>query len=929
MSKVSNSKYISVKGAKTHNLKNVSIDIPRNKFVVVTGVSGSGKSSFAFDTLYAEGQRRYIESLSSYARQFLGKIKKPEVDVIKGIPPAIAIEQKVNTRNPRSTVGTSTEVYDYLKLLYARIGVTYSPVSGNIVKRHTTGDVIDYLLKLDEGTRFVILSAFQVKKERSFNQELELLQQQGFSRIELDGHIVRIKEAMTLEKEYKKFNLVIDRLAVSHSEDFMSRTADSIETAFFEGNNRCSVKVFIGDETKEKKFSKKFEADGLTFEEPTQDMFSFNNPVGACPKCEGYGKIIGVNEDLVVPNKYLSVYEGAVVCWRGEKMIEWKNDFIIKAAKYDFPIHKPYYELSDKEMDILWSGAKGVYGIYDFFDHLDEKKYKIQFRVLAARYKGKTRCPECKGRRLKKEAQYVKVGERSITELVDIPILKLKEFFDELKLSKHDSEVAKRILREINIRISFLINVGLGYLTLNRLSSTLSGGESQRINLATSLGSSLVGSLYILDEPSIGLHSRDTDKLIGVLKNLKSIGNTVVVVEHDEDIIRSAEEIIDIGPAAGVHGGEIVFQGDFDALDKSETLTSKYLRGVEKIEIPTFRRPWNSYVEIKGAVLNNLKGVSVKFPMGILTAVTGVSGSGKSTLVNEVLHNRLHKYYDSDGIDFDKSQIDGDLKMYDHVELINQSPIGKSSRSNPATYMKAYDEIRKLFSEQQASKINGFKPSHFSFNVAGGRCEECEGEGTVKVEMQFMADITMVCEHCNGKRFKDDILEVKYSGKSIYEVLELSVNQAIDFFSEKKGTLEKKIVKKLQPLLDVGLGYIKIGQSSSTLSGGESQRIKLAFFLSKENKAKPGIFIFDEPTTGLHFNDTKVLMKALNALVDKGNTAIVIEHNLDVVKSADWVIDLGPEGGDKGGNVVFEGVPEDIIKCEGSYTGQYLTEKMS
>jgi len=928
-----NTKYIEIQKARVHNLKNISLKIPLNRFVVVTGVSGSGKSSLAFDTLFAEGQRRYVESLSSYARQFLGRINKPEVDFIKGIPPAIAIEQKVNTRNPRSTVGTSTEIYDYLKLLFARVGKTISPVSGKEVTRQSVTDVVDYINTLEEGTRLIIGAPMRKKNGRSLLQEAELLLQQGFSRLETNNHIHRIDELLEAGSEdfcNGECNIVIDRIAVKFDEDTQSRIADSVQTAFFEGQGECIVKVFTNGDTISQSFSNLFEADGIEFEEPTVHMFSFNNPVGACPTCEGYGKVIGIDEDLVIPNKSLSIYQDAIACWKGEKMSEWKNELIYSADKFNFPIHKPYYELTEAQKFLLWTGNEYFHGLNRFFKYLEEKSYKIQYRVMLSRYRGKTTCPECKGSRLKKEAGYVKVAEKSLQELVLLPVTELKQFFDNLKLSQHDAEIAKRILIEIRNRLEFLCDVGLGYLTLNRLSSTLSGGESQRINLATSLGSSLVGSLYILDEPSIGLHSRDTDRLIKVLRRLQKIGNTVLVVEHDEEIIRAADEIIDIGPFAGQHGGEVVFQGNHTELEKKpESLTTKYLTGVEKIEIPQQRRKWTNSIEVVGARENNLKNLRIKFPLNTLTVVTGVSGSGKSSLVSKILFPALTKiqggYGERTG---HHDAILGDYKLLNAIEFIDQNPIGKSSRSNPVTYLKAYDEIRKLFSQQQAAKIQGLKPSHFSFNVDGGRCDECQGEGTIKVEMQFLADVYLVCESCGGKRFKEDILEVKYRDKNIDDILNLTVNEAIELFSKGKSSTEKKIVKRLQPLQDVGLGYIKLGQSSSTLSGGESQRVKLASFLAKEKDA-PTLFIFDEPTTGLHFHDISKLLDSFNALISRGHSIIIIEHNMEIIKSADWVIDLGPEGGDKGGELVFAGIPEDLVKETKSYTGEALKEKLN
>ena len=932
MSNSKNAKYIEIQNARVHNLKNISLKIPRNKFIVVTGVSGSGKSSLAFDTLFAEGQRRYVESLSSYARQFLGRINKPEVDFINGIPPAIAIEQKVNTRNPRSTVGTSTEIYDYLKLLYARVGQTISPVSGQLVSRNSVTDVVDFINNFEEGTRLIIVAPLKAKNGRSMLQEVELLMQQGFSRIETNDEIKRIDELVKADSTdfcNGSCNLVIDRAAVKHDEDTQSRLADSVQTAFYEGHGECVVKVYKNNSTESKHFSNRFEADGIEFEEPTVHMFSFNNPVGACPTCEGYGKVIGIDEDLVIPNKSLSIYQDAIACWKGEKMSKWKNELIYSAEKFNFPIHKPFYELTEEQKFLIWTGNQYFEGLNQFFKHLEEGSYKIQYRVMLSRYRGKTICPECKGSRLKKEAGYVKVAGKSLQEIVLMPVEELKEFFLQINLSEHERSIAKRILIEINNRLEFLNDVGLGYLTLNRLSSTLSGGESQRINLATSLGSSLVGSLYILDEPSIGLHSRDTEKLIKVLQRLKKIGNTVLVVEHDEEIIRAADEVIDIGPLAGQHGGEVVFQGSHEKLVQSpESLTTKYLTGIEEIPVPDRRRKWTNVIEIVGARENNLKNINVKFPLNTLTVITGVSGSGKSSLVSKILTPALTKilggYGEKTG---HHDAILGDYKMINAIEFIDQNPIGKSSRSNPVTYLKAYDEIRKLLSEQQASKIQGLKPSHFSFNVDGGRCDECQGEGTIKVEMQFLADVYLLCESCGGKRFKEDILDVKYKDLNVDDILNLTVNSAIELFKQGKSSTEKKITKRLQPLQDVGLGYIKLGQASSTLSGGESQRVKLASFLAKE-KDSPTLFIFDEPTTGLHFHDIRKLLDSFNALISRGHSILIIEHNMDVIKSADWIIDLGPEGGDKGGNLVFAGTPEKLIEEKNSYTAVALKEKL-
>ena len=925
-------KYIEIQHARVHNLKNISLKIPLNKFIVVTGVSGSGKSSLAFDTLFAEGQRRYVESLSSYARQFLGRINKPEVDFIKGIPPAIAIEQKVNTRNPRSTVGTSTEIYDYLKLLYARVGKTISPVSGEEVKRESVSDVLDFMNGFTEGTKATIASPLKVNNGRNILKEAELLLQQGFSRLEINEEIIRIEDLLKNPENYNctgNCSIIIDRISVNKDNDTQGRMADSVQTAFYEGHGECVVKILSEENPVAKTFSSRFEADGIEFEVPTLHMFSFNNPVGACPTCEGYGKVIGIDEDLVIPNKSLSVYQDAVACWKGEKMSEWKNELIYNAKKFDFPIHKPFYELTEAQRFLLWTGNQYFEGLNQFFKMLEENSYKIQYRVMLSRYRGKTICPECKGSRLKKEASYVKIAGKSLHELVLLPVSELRNFFDTLEFDKHETVLAKRILIEIKNRLSFLCEVGLGYLTLNRLSSTLSGGESQRINLATSLGSSLVGSLYILDEPSIGLHSRDSQRLIKVLRQLQSIGNTVLVVEHDEEIIRASDELIDIGPLAGQHGGEVVFQGNHMQLaEKPESLTTKYLSGVEKIEVPKHRRKWTNFIEVVGARENNLKNLRVKFPMNVMTVVTGVSGSGKSSLVTKILAPALTKLMGGMGDRTGQHDaILGDYHLLTAIEYIDQNPIGKSSRSNPVTYLKAYDEIRKLFSEQQAAKILGLQPSHFSFNVDGGRCDECQGEGTIKVEMQFLADVFLVCESCNGKRFKEDILEVKYHDKNIDDILNLTVDEAIELFSHGKSSTEKKITKRLQPLKDVGLGYIKLGQSSSTLSGGESQRVKLASFLALEKDA-PTLFVFDEPTTGLHFHDISKLLDSFNALISRGHSIIIIEHNLEIIKSADWIIDLGPEGGDKGGNLVFEGLPENLIKVKESYTGEALASKL-
>ena len=930
---MSDSKYISIRGAKVNNLKNINVDIPRNKLVVVTGLSGSGKSSLAFDTLYAEGQRRYVESLSSYARQFLGRMSKPECDFIKGIPPAIAIEQKVSSRNPRSTVGTSTEIYEYLRLLFARVGKTYSPISGQEVKKHSAEDIVQCMLSFPEGTKFTVLSPLKPREGRSLMEQLDIDLKQGFTRVEVNREIIRIEDflmqlqqAGDAQKKYN-INLLVDRMTADNQPSTASRLTDSAETAMYEGDGTCMLRFYLSDgSTQLFTFSTQFEADGIMFEEPSDQMFSFNSPIGACPTCEGFGRIIGIDEHLVIPNRALSVYDGAVVCWRGEKMSEWLKEFIHEAPAHNFPIFTPYYELTQEQKDYLWHGPREKACIDSFFKMLEENQYKIQYRVMLARYRGKTLCPTCHGTRLKKEASYVKVCGHSISELVDMPIYELREFFRTLQLSEHDAAIAKRILTEINNRIQFLMDVGLGYLTLNRLSNSLSGGESQRINLATSLGSSLVGSLYILDEPSIGLHSRDTERLIKVLRQLQELGNTVVVVEHDEEIIRSADYIIDIGPKAGRLGGEIVYQGDMKDLQPgSNSYTVRYLLGEEQIDLPSAYRPWNNYIEIKGARENNLKGIDVRFPLNVMTVVTGVSGSGKSTLVRDVFYKALKREYsESSERPGEHLSLEGDIKLVKDIEFVDQNPIGKSSRSNPVTYVKAYDEIRKLYAEQPLAKQLGFSAGYFSFNTEGGRCEECKGEGTVTVEMQFMADLVLECESCHGKRFKSDTLEVKYQGQNIHDILEMTVNQAIEFFTEHKQT---KIVKRLLPLQQVGLGYIKLGQSSSTLSGGENQRVKLAYFLSIE-KAEPTIFVFDEPTTGLHFHDIKKLLEAFDALISRGHTIVIIEHNLDVIKCADHVIDLGPEGGEKGGNLVACGTPKELAENPSSYTGQFLKEKL-
>ena len=920
---------IIVKGARVNNLKNIDVEIPRNKFVVITGLSGSGKSSLAFDTLYAEGQRRYVESLSSYARQFLGRMAKPECDFIKGLPPAIAIEQKVNTRNSRSTVGTSTEIYDYLRMLFSRIGKTISPISGNIVKRHTPEDVLNAIHTYPVGTRFALLTRIIPPDNRSMQVHLEVLSKEGYSRVERNGEFFQIQDIAVTAKKSDCYNLLVDRMSVSNSAEDDNRILDSIETAFFEGHGECILKFWINGEIQTLYFSKRFEADGIVFSEPTDLMFNFNNPIGACEHCEGFGKVIGIDENLVIPDKTLSVNDGAVFCWRGEKMSEWKREFIHIAAREKFPIHKPYYLLNESQKDLLWHGNRDFPGIDGFFKYVESKAYNIQYRVLLARYRGKTVCPECKGSRLKKEALYVKINGCSIFDIVKMPISSLAEWFENISLSETDAKIAQRLLAEIKNRLRFLNEVGLGYLTLDRLSSTLSGGESQRINLATSLGSSLVGSLYILDEPSIGLHSRDTFRLINVLKSLRDLGNTVVVVEHDEDIMRQADYIIDIGPAAGRHGGEVIYQGDVASLAKAtNSYTLQYLNGERQISLPSFRRKWTNYIEITGAAENNLKSVNVRFPLQVLTVVTGVSGSGKSTLVKDTLYRALMRHFgesaDAPGI---FKSLKGDINSINKVEFVDQSPIGKSTRSNPATYLKAFDEIRKLYSEQQLSQQMGYNAGYFSFNSPGGRCEECKGEGTITIEMQFMADITLQCESCHGKRYSNSALEVEYRGKNISDILDMTVNQAVEFFSEKNGSTENKIIKRLKPLQDVGLGYIKLGQSSSTLSGGENQRVKLAYYLCGD-KLSPTLFIFDEPTTGLHFHDINTLMKSFNQLIDNGHTIIIIEHNMDVIKCADYIIDMGPDGGDNGGNIVCCGTPEEISTCESSVTGRYLKEKL-
>ncbi len=921
--------YIYVQGARVHNLKNIDVRIPHNQLVVVTGLSGSGKSTLAFDTVFAEGQRRYVESLSSYARQFLGRIVKPDVDNITGIAPAVAIEQKVNTRNPRSTVGTSTEIYDYLRLLYARVGITYSPVSGCEVSIDTVTDVVDCIQSLPEGTRVSILSKMRFKEGEGVTERLLDMSKEGFQRIWFNGNTEQIEEAIKETSRIGKDDvyLVIDRVAASRQADDVSRFGDSVQTAMNYGDDSCTLLIYdtAGDPRKAD-FSGRFEADGMVFEQPTEYLFSFNNPLGACPVCEGYGKVIGIDENLVIPDKKKSIYDDAVACWRGDTMRAWKDQLVMNSSKFGFPIHKPFYELSKDEKALLWTGNEYFDGLNAFFKYLESEKYKVQYRVMLSRYTGKTVCPECNGGRLRKEASYVKVGGRSITDLVNVETEELLKFFRSLELTGEQMEKGGRILKEITTRLTYLDDVGLGYLTLDRLSSTLSGGESQRINLSTSLGSSLVGSMYILDEPSIGLHPRDTARLINVLKQLRDLGNTVIVVEHEEEIIRAADTIIDIGPFAGEFGGEVVYNGPAAEIEKAEnSLTADYLAGRRSIDPPAQIRGWRNYIEIKGARENNLRNIDVRFPLGIMTAVTGVSGSGKSSLVKGILYPALRRAIDEVGNrPGDHDALEGDVKLITAVEMVDQNPIGRSSRSNPVTYIKAYDEIRKLFSDQQMAKNMGFTPSHFSFNIAGGRCEECQGEGVISISMQFMADVELVCECCGGRRFKDDILEVKYAGKSIYDVLEMSVDEAVAFFSAHKNNLCRKIVEKLTALQDVGLGYVKLGQSSSTLSGGESQRVKLAYFLLKENTRGGMVFIFDEPTTGLHFHDIKKLLASFEALVSKGHTIVVVEHNMDVIRSCDWVIDLGPEGGEKGGNLLFEGPPKELACCKNNHTAEYL-----
>lgn len=931
-------KYIEIKGARVNNLKNVSLKIPRNQLIVITGVSGSGKSSLAFDTIYAEGQRRYVESLSSYARQYLGRMCKPECDMIKGLPPAIAIEQKVISRNPRSTVGTSTEIYEYMRLLFARIGRTFSPISGNEVKVHTVEDVIKCTQQYSEGTKFALLAPLVINEGRSLEVQLNMELQQGYSRIFYKKEFYRIDDFVS-DTDLGKVNpkdifILIDRMSTSSNKDAISRLTDSAETAFYEGNGICRIVFFPSNITYD--FSTKFEADGIEFERPNDNMFAFNSPAGACPECEGYGKIMGIDHKLVIPNTSLSVYDGCVQCWHGEKLGMWKEEFCRRAAKDKFPIFEPYYNLTKTQKDMLWHGLPsdkapdGKVCIDSFFQMVKENQYKIQYRVLLSRYRGKTTCPVCHGSRLKKEATWVKVGGMSITELVEMPVSNLKRWFDNLQLEEHEAIIAKRLLAEIKSRLQFLLDVGLGYLTLNRLSNTLSGGESQRINLTTNLGSSLVGSAYILDEPSIGLHSRDTERLIKVLRELQQLQNTVIVVEHDEEIMRAADYLIDVGPDAGRLGGEIVYEGSVDGIkdidvETTRSHTVRYLQGVDKISVPPTRRQWNMAIEIKGARMNNLRGLDVKIPLNVLTVVTGVSGSGKSSLIKGILYPALKRHLsevaDPPG---EYSSLEGDWQQVKHVEFVDQSPIGKSTRSNPATYIKAYDLIRQLFADQPLAKQEGFTAQYFSFNAEGGRCEECKGAGVINVEMQFMADLTLQCDACHGKRFKKEILDVCFHEKSIYDVLNMTVSEAIDFFTQYD---QKQIATKLKPLQDVGLGYIKLGQSSSTLSGGENQRVKLAYFIGQERQ-EPTLFIFDEPTTGLHFHDIHKLLVSFNTLIDKGHSIVVIEHNMDIIKNGDYIIDLGPEGGNKGGNIVATGTPEEIIKCKESLTGKYLKDKL-
>lgn len=914
---------IVIKGARANNLKNIDVEIPQGKLVVITGLSGSGKSSLAFDTLFAEGQRRYVESLSSYARQFLGRMTKPDVDYIHGLAPAVAIEQKVNTTNPRSTVGTSTEIYEYLKLLYARIGRTFSPVSGCEVKRHSVSDVVDYILTLPEGVKVLIMSPLEDSKERPLRSQLDILQQEGYQRVMVKGTIVRIEDVLETKEVLSDALLVVDRIEVRHGDDEQrSRVGESVQSAFFEGRGECRVQTMEGEGMT---FSNKFEADGIVFEKPNPNFFSFNNPYGACPTCQGYGSIIGIDENMVVPNKSRSIYENAIVCWNGDKMQEVKRDFIRHAAVIDFPIHTPYYKLTDEQKEILWHGDGVWEGIDGFFKWVESQSYKIQYRVMLARYRGKTTCPDCRGRRLRKDADYVKVDGKSISELVEMPVTALTDWFADIesRLQPHEVEMTTRLLTEIKNRLSYLVDVGLGYLTLNRASNSLSGGESQRINLATSLGSSLVGSMYILDEPSIGLHSRDTGQLINVLKKLRDLGNTVIVVEHDEDIIRSADWLIDIGPGAGRLGGEVVFSGAPKGLSKAKnSLTADYLLGRKSIAVPASRRPWRDRISIHGAYCNNLKHIDVDIPLGVLTVVTGVSGSGKTSLIRRVLYDVIqHRLDGAPDYVGNCAELDGDYRRISAVELVDQNPIGRSSRSNPATYMKVFDEVRALYAKQPLAKTRGYKSGFFSFNVEGGRCENCQGEGYVTVSMQFMSDVHLLCDECHGSRYKDEALEVLYHGKTISDILEMTVDQAIEFFDSNET---RAIYNRLMPLQDVGLGYLKLGQASSSLSGGECQRIKLASYLVKGEAEQPMLFIFDEPSTGLHFHDIQKLLAAFDRLIERGHSIVVIEHHHDIIKVADWVIDMGPEGGDQGGNVVFAGTPEDLLKCKESYTAKYL-----
>ncbi|MFK5856947.1 MAG: excinuclease ABC subunit UvrA [Bacteroidota bacterium] len=933
LSKINN---ISIIKSRVNNLKNLSVVIPKKKLIVISGLSGSGKSSLAFDTLYAEGQRRYVESLSSYARQFMGRMDKPEVDFIEGISPAIAIEQKVKSRNPRSTVGTSTEVYEYIKLLFARIGRTYSPISGKQVKRHSLADITNHIDALPADTNVIIYAPLYVSDDRSLKQQLQVLMQQGFNRVLKDGEINRIEDVLEIVDDNAKPNncfLVIDRVKVdADDEDFTSRVADSAQIAFYEGKGKCIISYDIDGKSSIIDFSNKFELDGIKFEEPSVNMFTFNNPFGACKKCEGFGNIIGIDPNLVIPNPGLSVYDEAIACWKGEKMSEWKDKLINTAYKFDFPIHKPISKLTEEQIELLWTGNEYFDGINAFFKSVEEQSYKIQYRVMHSRYRGKTSCPDCKGTRLRKDTNYVKIGGLNVSNIVKLQLDDALKFFSNLSLNKYETDIASRLILEITTRLKYLIDVGLFYLTMNRLSSTLSGGESQRINLATSLGSSLIGSMYILDEPSIGLHPRDTERLIKILYRLRDIGNTVIVVEHDEEIIKASDQIIDIGPDAGEHGGELVFQGTYDELkNNNESYTALYLTNRKKIELPERRRKWKNFIEVVGATQNNLKNINVKIPLNILLLITGVSGSGKSTLVKDILYPAVKRQIDGYGEKIGRfGHLSGELRNISSIEYIDQNPIGRSSRSNPATYLKAFDDIRTLFASQKLSKLRGYKPGNFSFNIPGGRCDECEGEGVIKVEMQFMADIFLKCDSCNGHRFKDEVLEIKYENKNISDILDMTVNQAINFFSYSKeyGSIAKRIIDKITPLSDVGLGYLHLGQPSNTLSGGEAQRVKLAYFLSKGVAESPTLFVFDEPTTGLHIHDIGKLLVSLNSLIEIGHSVIVVEHNIEIIKSADWIIDLGPDGGDNGGNIVFEGLPEDMIDCKESYTGQYLREKI-